>query len=60
MIVQKIKSFFSKRLWRFGKPAMVATLIFGFASGYNGITAYTNYCAAQVTAITVTVVYGVC
>jgi len=62
MIMQKIKSFFSPRRWRFGKPAMVATLIFGFASGYNGITAYTNFCAAQgtVTAITVTVTYGVC
>lgn len=60
MIVQKIKSFFSKRQWRFGKPAMVATIIFGFLSGYNGITSYTNYCAAQVTPITVTVGYGVC
>jgi len=62
MIMQKIKSFFSGRRWRFGKPAMVATLIFGFVSGYNGITAYTNYCAAQYTAvpITVTVTYGVC
>lgn len=62
MIVQKIKSFFSGRRWRFGKPAMMATLIFGFASGYNGITAYTNYCAAQsvVVPITVTVGYGVC
>ena len=60
MIIQKIKSFFSKRPWRFGKAAMVATLVFGFASGYNGITAYTNFCSAQAVAITVTVVYGVC
>ena len=60
MIVQKIKSFFSKRTWRFGKPAMVATIIFGFLAGYNGITSYSNYCAAQVVPITVTVGYGVC
>jgi len=62
MIVQKIKSFFSGRMWRFGKPAMAATLVFGFLSGYNGITSYNNFCAAQsvVVPITVTVTYGVC
>ncbi len=40
--------------------AMAIVIALAFASGYNSITAYNNYCQAQVTATSVSVVGGMC
>lgn len=40
--------------------AMAMVVALGFASGYNSIVSYNNYCQAQVTATSVTVAGGMC
>lgn len=43
-----------------GTAAMFIVIVLGFASGYNSLTSYNNYCQAQVTATTTTVAGGLC
>jgi hypothetical protein len=43
-----------------GSMAMALVVALSFASGYNGVISYNNYCQAQVTATNVTVVGGMC